>query len=48
METPVIFTTRFNSDTHNNIYADYGNGVNDDSINDDDNDDNDDNNNNKT
>lgn len=31
---PVIFTTRFNSDTHNNTYADYGNDGNDDCIND--------------
>lgn len=29
---PVIFTTRFKSDTHNNTYADYGNGGNDDCL----------------
>lgn len=36
---PVIFATRFNSDTHNNAYADYVNGGNDYCINDNDNDD---------
>lgn len=43
---PVIFTTRFNSDTQQQTYADYGNGGNDDCINDNDNDDNDNHNNN--
>jgi hypothetical protein len=43
---PVIVTTRFNSDTHNNTYADYGNDSNDDCINDNDNNDNDNHNNN--
>jgi len=43
---PVLFTIRFNSDTHNNTNADYGNGCNDDCINVNDNDDNDNLNNN--
>lgn len=42
---PVIFTTGFNADTYNNTYADYGNGGNDECINDNDNDDTDNHNN---